>query len=700
MAVKQLVLLLLAACAATSQAALLRSKSGAAANPVRKVVSMLQSMQKKVEAEGEKEEELYKKFSCYCKTGAADLSASISAAGAKGAQLGSDVGAAEEQLAQVKQGLKDAQAERAEAKAAVASATSIREKEAAAFAATKAELESYISAIKQAVTALTKGMAGGFLQTASASLLRKIVLTKGDAIQDDDREAILSFLAGKQGSSYVPVSGEVTGILKDMGDSFSKSLGEAKDTEANAIKDFEAVVAAKAKEIDALTQSVEAKTAKTGALGMSIVQMKGDASDAEKSLLEDQKLLSELESGCSTKDKEYEERVKTRHEELAALAETIKILNDDDALELFKKTLPAPSASLLQVATTTAAQRTRAAALVRQAQEKSGADHARLGFLVLALRGQKVGFATVIKMIDDMVALLKKEQTDDANKKEYCGAQFDSTDDKKKSLTRKASDLGTAIASAEEGISKAKEDIAALEAGIKALDESVAEATALRKEQSEEYKALVASDGTAKELLLFAKNRLNKFYNPKLYKPPAKVELSAEGAIERDMGGAAALVQVSERRGGAAAAPPPETWGAYAKKTEASTGVIAMIDLLIKDLDQEMTQAETEEKDSQADYDKTIADAKDKRMTDSKALTSKAAAKADMESDLLATKDDSASTAKELMATDKYISQLHGECDWLIQYFDAREEARSGEIDALGQAKAVLSGADYSLLQK
>ncbi|CAK0881309.1 unnamed protein product [Prorocentrum cordatum] len=80
-----------------------------------------------------------------------------------------------------------------------------------------------------------------------------------------------------------------------------------------------------------------------------------------------------------------------------------------------------------------------------------------------------------------------------------------------------------------------------------------------------------------------------------------------------------------------------------------------------------MTEAETEEKDSQADYDKTIAGAKDKRMTDSKALTSKAAEKADLESDLQAAKGDSASTAKALMATDKYLSQLHAECDWLIQ---------------------------------
>ncbi|CAK0885142.1 unnamed protein product [Prorocentrum cordatum] len=114
-----------------------------------------------------------------------------------------------------------------------------------------------------------------------------------------------------------------------------------------------------------------------------------------------------------------------------------------------------------------------------------------------------------------------------------------------------------------------------------------------------------------------------------------------------------------------------------------------------------MTEAETEEKDSQEDYDRTIAGAKDKRTTDSKTLTSKAAEKADLESDLQAAKDDSASTAKALMATDKYLSQLHAECDWLthtVADFDARKEARSGEIDALGKAKAVLSGADYSLL--
>jgi septal ring factor EnvC (AmiA/AmiB activator) len=383
--------------------------------------------------------------------------------------------------------------------------------------------------------------------------------------------------------------------------------------------------------------------------------------------------------------------VKTRNEELLALAETIKLLNDDDALELFKKTLPAPSASLMQVQVTRADVRARALSLLQRAR---GAipKQARLEFLVLALRGKKVGFEKVISMIDGMVSALKKEQLTDSDKKEYCLSTFDSTEDKKKELEHVASDTETAIASAEENIAALAEEIAEAEKSIKALDASVSEATAIRKAENEDYKALVQSDSAAKELLLFAKNRLNKFYNPKLYNPPAKVELSEMGAIERDM----SFVQISEhaqRRSDVE--PPPETWDAYAKKTQESNGVIAMIDLLVKDLDTELTEAATEEKNSQEQYDKTIADAKAERVGLSKSLTGKSAAKADTTADLEGLQSTEKSTAAELMATDKFLSGLHAECDWLLKYFTVREDARNGEIEALGKAKAILSGASY-----
>merc|ERR1719253_129356 len=110
-----------------------------------------------------------------------------------------------------------------------------------------------------------------------------------------------------------------------------------------------------------------------------------------------------------------------------------------------------------------------------------------------------------------MVATLKQEQVDDDNKKEYCATQFDESDDKKKSLEKSLSDTEAAIASTEEGIATLTEEIAALDGAIKALDKAVAEATEQRKAEHEDFKSLMASDSAAKELLGFAKNRLNKF---------------------------------------------------------------------------------------------------------------------------------------------------------------------------------------------
>merc|ERR1719329_2044986 len=134
-------------------------------------------------------------------------------------------------------------------------------------------------------------------------------------------------------------------------------------------------------------------------------------------------------------------------------------------------------------------------------------------------------------MIDSMVASLKVEQTDDDAKKEYCEMQFDQADDKKKGLEQKISDLETSIDDAKEGISTTKAELEALEDGIKKLDKSVAEATEQRKEEHSDFTELMANDSAAKEILAFAKNRLNKFYNPKMYNlflANARISFAAE----------------------------------------------------------------------------------------------------------------------------------------------------------------------------
>merc|ERR1719444_50460 len=128
----------------------------------------------------------------------------------------------------------------------------------------------------------------------------------------------------------------------------AKDLSEATATEEAAVKDFHGLIAAKEKQINALTKEIEDKTARVGDGGVKLSEMKEDLEDTEESLAEDKKFLAELEKSCATKEDEWAARCKTRTEELLALAETIKILNDDDALELFKKTLPAPALIQLQ----------------------------------------------------------------------------------------------------------------------------------------------------------------------------------------------------------------------------------------------------------------------------------------------------------------------------------------------------------------
>jgi peptidoglycan hydrolase CwlO-like protein len=396
--------------------------------------------------------------------------------------------------------------------------------------------------------------------------------------------------------------------------------------------------------------------------------------------MEDEAFLKDLDNQCKTKEDEWAVRQKIRAEELVAIADTIKLLNDDDALELFKKTLPSASASLLELETSAKATRQNALA----ALEIEGDKHDyRINLIALALKGKKVSFTKVVKMIDDMIVLLSKEQTDDDNKKEYCNNLLDKTEDDLKSLELTVSDLGKAIADYKERIATTADEIEALEAGIKALDKQVAEATEDRKEEHDENTETLANNNAAKGIIEIAKNRLNKFYNPKLYKAPES------------------FVQISLHRNddGVAPPPPPETFGAYSKKGGESGGVINMLDMMVADLDKEITEVETEEKENQAEYETFMGESAKKRAADAKSIEDKESAKADLEATLIASSEQKGSKTKEAMATAQFLSEVHGDCDWLLSNFQMRKDARAGEMDALKKGKAVLSGADFSLLQ-
>merc|ERR1712194_850634 len=189
---------------------------------------------------------------------------------------------------------------------------------------------------------------GSFLQTGAADLLRNLVSSK-QSMMNADRQELLSFLSGDQGGQYAPASGEIVGILKQLADEMAGDQKDMINTEESAVQNYEALMAAKKKEVATLQKALEVKMARVGNLGVDIATMKNDLEDTGEALSEDQAFTGDLKKQCAERTGIHEKEQKVRSQEIVAIADTISILNSDGALELFKKTLPSAGSSLLQV---------------------------------------------------------------------------------------------------------------------------------------------------------------------------------------------------------------------------------------------------------------------------------------------------------------------------------------------------------------
>merc|ERR1719161_2010479 len=310
-------------------------------------------MVKKVEEEGEKEKELYEAFMCACKSDMGNLQGAVDDANKKIPELESLIAELEALLKKLKADVEKHKKDRAAARAAIDEATEIRKKEAAAAKAESVDNTTTIAALKKAIAALEKGLGGAFLQTHAASVLKRLLQSDSPMmgnLMDADRDDLTSFLDAK-GSEDSPGTSEIIGILKQMLDEYIASEHDGSDREEKANIAFKLTVKAKLTEIAAPNKLVEDKLGRIGEISVKLAMSKNDLEDTQEALGDNSKMLADLEASCKSKTAEYEERCKARAQELLALADTIKILNDDDALDLFKKTLPS-AASLLQIQVT------------------------------------------------------------------------------------------------------------------------------------------------------------------------------------------------------------------------------------------------------------------------------------------------------------------------------------------------------------
>merc|ERR1719378_1470233 len=247
-------------------------------------------------------------------------------------------------------------------------------------------------------------------------------------------------------------------------------------------------------------------------------------------------------------------------------------------------------------------------------------------------------------MIEDMVALLKKEQADDDKQKEFCDTELRNGADDKAASEDSIKAIDSKMAELQEVVETTESEINTLKEGIEGLDRTVAEATEMRKQQHAEFSSTAAANQAAIELLEMARNRMNKFYNPSMYKAPEPTDAPVYGFTQ----GAVSFVQVS----------------AHARKQE-SGGVVQLLSTMIGDVEKDMTAAKMEEESAQTEYEETMAEAASKRATDSKLMVTKEAFKAELLSKLDDSKSDKADQSAILSGLNTKIADLHSTCDFL-----------------------------------
>jgi hypothetical protein len=423
--------------------------------------------------------------------------------------------------------------------------------------------------------------------------------------------------------------------------------------------------------------------------------------DTEAELADTEKFLAQLETECATKEKEQAARVAVRAEEVKAISEAISVLNDDDALDLFKKARPSfvQDVGFLQKAVGVASKATKAQAILAAAAKK--AKNSQLNLILYTLnsklkmsqKGKTHGLDSVVKMIDDMVVILGKDQADDDKSKTFCEDELEKTTDEQKAATEKKAQVEAAIADATDAVSSLADAIATLETDIKDLDKLVAQATEQRKEEHEDFSESQQLNEAAMQLIEKAKNRLQKFYNPTLYKAAPKTENTMEEKII--IAGTFVQIKAHDEEDSEVEQEARETFDGAYKKSEKSAGVIGLMDMMVKEIETDMKDAEYEEKTSQSDYAKLMEESEATRAANSKGIVTKTASKAEVEAKLMTAKESHTAVSTDLDLIAATLGDLHMQCDFLLQNYDLRKEARGNEVESLKSAKAILSGADF-----
>jgi predicted nucleic acid-binding Zn-ribbon protein len=710
------------------------TKTSGRVNPIKRVINMLTDMKNQLEQEAAKEAEMYDKMVCWCETNEKEKTKAIADAEAKDKDLSAEIEARAARFGSVSTEIEAMKKQIAEDTAALKEALAIREKEAGNFRGDEKDTVQAITNLKNAIGVLKKHQGASFVQldapvmASVRSVLRDVsfkyelmmaghpsehrsalLQTKegvekdlasllgpnSDELPVEFAQRVLAqsasqasgpgFLQGAAsqpagaGESRASASNGIYGILTQMLADMEKGLSQSQKDEIKAKEDFEALQEEKNKCIDEGKAKLDAMEAEDAGNAKALSDAKEDLELTRKQRSADVEFLRNLRVTCQNLDREWEQRSKTRSQEILAVSEALSIITEDDNRELMTKSvsfLQASASSEMQLRRNKAASSLRKAAefpdfdaddLLNAWDDRRGASLTgpRAQLSTLAVTVQLDGFGKVKEAMDKMVADLKKEQQEEVELKQFCEKEFNQNEketyennEQKDDLEEKMDELEALIKKLDEEISDAKKQIEETQIGVK-------KASQTREEQNVEYQATVSDQRATQTILTKALDKLKSFY--------------------KKANGGAGFVQGQQGQ------TPPVQFGKM-KSNAGASPVIGMIQQIVEDSKKTEADAISTEKEAQANYETFVKDSNNliKELTD--AITEKTDGIASSKTEAENAKSDHTATVEELELLAEHKAELHGQCDFTLSNFDIRQKARLQEIEAIGQAKAILSG--------
>mmetsp|Transcript_41784 Transcript_41784/g.95873 ORF Transcript_41784/g.95873 Transcript_41784/m.95873 type:complete len:714 (+) Transcript_41784:99-2240(+) len=649
-------------------------------SPVERVVKLLSALKERIKTTEKEELQMYDKYACWCEKTTARKAKAIEDAEELLHVTGQSILEYKAKVATLMREIQQLTEEIEANLEAQKEATALRQKQNAAYMAESTETKQALAALEQAIAVLVKATGGGgdFLQTQKSELqsLFAALPAKAFASVSPEKASLLQTFATSK-AAYAPQSITVQGMLADMYSTFAADLEKATRDESKQNANYEAFIAAKQEELENLQSMKEKKEKDKAEAEATLAQLTELYDDTEKQMKADIEFFDATKAACRDKHAEWTERQVMRKQELEGIDKALEILTTDEARELFGHTIQAGlNTGTFFIQLSRSSQPAQAAYDALKASAAK-AHSLRLARLAVTVGTAKVGhFDKVLKAIDEMIQVLKEEETSDIKKKDQCIEEYKNTNSTISDLSWKISVNQAKIEKYEATIAQLKKDLVETEEAIVQTLKDIDEMLKQRTEENQAYLADKEDDMKAVGLLEQAKGYFSDYYKEHGYMSLAQKQpvFNAEPAFN---------ISADEA---------PEVVFSHAghRKDEAS-GIVKLFDVVLSDLREEMATSMKLEAEAQVAYEKANA-------TATELLNSLEAKKVNLEESIAATNQLKAeettlmeNNEASLKDEEAYLASITPDCDWMIGSFDERDAKREAEMKGLTEAKTFLS---------